>query len=272
MARGGLHRRRGDHLHHVIHDDVTQGADRVVKMPAILDPEAFRHRDLHRGDVVAVQDRLEDRVREPQHEDLDQAHLAQEVVDPVELRLVDVLVDLVVELPGRLEVVAKGLLDHDPSALRQPSLGQPLDDGAEEEGRYLEVEDRGARPLDLGSDALEGPGVREVAGHIGEPCGQPIEDLLVQRLPRALDRVTSALAEIVHGPVVDRHPDDGTVEQAAALQPVQRAECHHLGEIPGDPEDDQHVGGLLIAGSGLAPGCRLCGRRGSGHQSSSGLR
>ena len=47
-----------------------------------------------------------------------ESHLAEEVVDPVELRLVDVLVELGGQLPGRLEVVPEGLLDHHPRVLR----------------------------------------------------------------------------------------------------------------------------------------------------------
>ena len=69
----------------MIDDHVTQRADRVVEMPAVLDAEALGHRDLDRRDVIAVPYGLEHRVREPQVEDLLQRHLAEEVVDPVEL-------------------------------------------------------------------------------------------------------------------------------------------------------------------------------------------
>jgi hypothetical protein len=43
---------------------------RVVEMPAVLDAERLRHRDLDGVDVVAVPDRLEHRVLEAQVEDL----------------------------------------------------------------------------------------------------------------------------------------------------------------------------------------------------------
>ncbi len=69
-ARGRLHRRRGDHLHEVVDDDVAQRADGVVEVPAVLDAEVLRHGDLHALDVVPVPDRLEHRVREAQVEDL----------------------------------------------------------------------------------------------------------------------------------------------------------------------------------------------------------
>ena len=126
-AGGRLHRGRADHLHQVVDHHVAQGADRVVEVAAVVDAEVLGHRDLDRGDVVAVPDRLERRVREPQVEDLRQAHLPQEVVDPVQLRLVDVLVDLLVELARRREVVPERLLDDDAGVLGQarPRRGPP---------------------------------------------------------------------------------------------------------------------------------------------------
>ena len=60
----------------------------------------------------------------------------------VELRLVDVLMQLVGERTGGGLVVAERLLDDDPPGLRQAGLGQALDDRPEEERRDLEVEDR----------------------------------------------------------------------------------------------------------------------------------
>ncbi len=113
-----LHRGRGDDLHHVVDDDVAQRADRIVEVPAILDPEVLGHRDLDALDVVPVPDRLEHRVGEPEIEDLLEAHLPEEVVDPVELRLVDLLVQLGREGARRREVVAERLLDDDPRILR----------------------------------------------------------------------------------------------------------------------------------------------------------
>ena len=81
-ARRGLHRSCRDHLHEVVHDDVTKGANRVVEVAAIFDPEALGHGDLHAADVVPIPDRLEHRVGESQVEDLLEAHLSEVVIDP----------------------------------------------------------------------------------------------------------------------------------------------------------------------------------------------
>jgi hypothetical protein len=150
----------------VVHDHVADRADRVVEVAAVLDPEVLRHRDLDGGDVVAVPDRLEHGVREPQVQRLDQSHLSQEVVDAVELRLVDVLVDLVIQLARGGQVVAEGLLDHHTRVLGQARLGEPLDHRAEQEGRDLEVEDWAAGAVDGPCYPLVGGGLAEVAGNV----------------------------------------------------------------------------------------------------------
>ena len=161
--RRRLHRRRSDDLHEVVDHDVAQRADRVVEVPAVLDAEALGHRDLDARDVVAVPDRLEDRVREAQEEELRDAELPEVVVDPVELALVEVLVHLGRERARRLEVVAERLLDDDARVLGEAHAREPLDDGAEQERRDLEVEDRAAGVLQPRREALERRGVREVA-------------------------------------------------------------------------------------------------------------
>jgi hypothetical protein len=238
-----LHRGRGDHLHQVVDDDVADRADRVIEVAAVLHPEVLRHRDLDRGEEVAAPDGLEHRVREPEMQDLDEAHLPEVVVDPVELRLVDVLVDVVRKRARRFAIVPEGLLDHDPGRSGQPRLVEPLDHRAEQERWDLQVEDRRSGLGDHVGDVLVGLGIAEVARDVGEPSGETFEDCLVQRLARARDRRPGPFLQIVDGPVVDRHPHDRTVEQTSTLQPVQGAERHHLGEVAGDPEHDEHVRG-----------------------------
>ncbi len=175
-------------------------------------------------------------------EDLLEAHLPEVVVDPVELRLVDVLVQLGGELVGGGEIVPERLLDDDARGLRQAGLGEPLDDPAEEERRDLEVEDRQLGAVDRLADALVGRGVAEIARDVLQARREALEDRLVELLAGADDRLARPLDELVHRPVVDRHADHRAVEQPALLEPVQRAERHHLREIAGDAEDDEDVG------------------------------
>ena len=118
-ARRRLHRRGRDELHQVVDHDVAQRADRVVEAAAVVDAEVLGHRDLDAVEVVAAPDRLEDRVGEAQVQDLLEAHLPEVVVDPEQLRLVDVLVQLVGQVARGLLVVAERLLDDEARALAQ---------------------------------------------------------------------------------------------------------------------------------------------------------
>ena len=102
----------------VLHD-VAHRADRVVEVPAVRDVEVLAHGDLHRRDELPVPDRLEDRVREAEVEDVLDRHLPEEVVDPVQLRLVDQRVQFGVQLARGGEVVPERLLDDDSRVRRQ---------------------------------------------------------------------------------------------------------------------------------------------------------
>ena len=59
-ARRRLHRQVGQHLEHVVLDDVADGPRLLVERAAPLDAEVLRHRDLHAFDVVAVPDRFQE--------------------------------------------------------------------------------------------------------------------------------------------------------------------------------------------------------------------
>ena len=57
--------------------------------------------------------------------------------------------------------------------------------------------------------------------------------------------VARPLDELVERPVVHGDADDRAVDQPALLQAVERVEGHHLGEVAGDPEDHEDIGGSL---------------------------
>ena len=219
VPRGeGLHGGRAHHLHQVVHHHVAHGSHGIVEMAPVLHAEVLRHRDLHRRQVVAVPQRLEDRVREAQVEDLPQAHLPEEVVDPVELGLVDVLVHLLGERPGGGEVVAEGLLDHHARVLGQARIRQALDDHAEQRRWDLEVEDGAACPADLLREPLERGRIAKVAAEVRQPRGEAIEHLVVDRLAAVHDRLAGVIAEVVDGPVVAGHAHDRAAQQARAAR------------------------------------------------------
>ena len=224
-----------------------EGADRIVEVSTVLDPEVLRHRDLHALDVVPVPDRLEHGVAEAEIEDLLESHLPEVVVDAQELRFVDVLVQLFGECLRGREIVPERLLDHDTGVLGEPGAREALDDRPEQEGRDLQVEHGAARPLDRCAHALVGGVVTEVARDVAEPTRQASKRLLVELLAGSDDGGPRSIDELVDAPVVDGNSDDGTVEQLALLEPVQRAERHDLRQVPRDPEDHEDIATRLLA-------------------------
>ena len=86
------------------------------------------------------------------------------MVDPVELRLVDVLVELVGERAADAKVVAERLLDDDPAPSVAPALARAADHRAEQGRRDLEVEHRAAASPRRLRRLVEGLGVAEVTG------------------------------------------------------------------------------------------------------------
>ena len=69
-------------LEHVPHD-----ARFLVVLAPLLDADALRGGDLHVVHVLAVPERLEDRVGEPEHQEVLDRLLAQVVIDAVHLVL-----------------------------------------------------------------------------------------------------------------------------------------------------------------------------------------
>ena len=62
-------------------------AGRVVELAAPLDADRLGHGDLHVVDVIAVPQRLEDAVGEPEHHDVLDRLLAEIMVDAIDLAL-----------------------------------------------------------------------------------------------------------------------------------------------------------------------------------------
>ena len=120
-------------------DDVANDAGLVVELAAPFDAEALGHRDLHVLDVVPVPDRLEERVREAEVEEVLHRFLAEEVVDAEDARLVEDAAQQLVQRPGRIEIVSERLLDNDPGVRRAARLAQALDHGREHARRNREV-------------------------------------------------------------------------------------------------------------------------------------
>jgi hypothetical protein len=242
VSHGGrLRGEQAEDLEEVVLHDVAQGAHRVVEAAAVVHPEVLGHGDVDAADAVARPQRLEDGVGEAEEQDVHRRLLAQEMVDPQDLPFLEALAQFGVEGPGRRQVVAEGFLHHHPGVGGQAGAGQTFHHHPEQRRGDLEVEHRALPPLDGLGHPLVGLGVGVVPRHHAEPGGQSLEHRLVDHLLGVLHRPPGVLAQGGRRPLVKGHPDDGAGEQVAPLEPVEGAEGHLLGQVPGDPEDHQDV-------------------------------
>jgi len=107
-------------------DHVAEGSRALVEAGSAADRERLRHVDLDVVDVLAVPDGLEHPVREAQREDVLHGFLAEEVVDPEDLRLVEDAVDDRVERASRGEAGAERLFQDDPPVACETARAERL--------------------------------------------------------------------------------------------------------------------------------------------------
>ncbi len=97
--------------------------------------------------------------------------------------------------------------------------------------------------LDRGRHLGVGARVAVVARDHGEARGESTEHLVVDRLARVLNGLTGVGAQLVVGPLVPGDSHNGAGDHAPDLEPVEGAERHLLGQVAGDAEDHEDVGG-----------------------------
>jgi hypothetical protein len=177
----------------VVLQDVAGCAGIVVEARAPADADVFGHRDLHRVDEVRVPDRLEQRVREPQREQVLHRLLAEVVVDPEHVFGGEDRVDQRVEFARGFEVVPERLLDDDPPPaaafgvvghLRARHLVEHDREGGRRDRqveRGVALDAVGVLELDqLGRERVECVVVVERAGQEAQRVGDPPPDVLAE--------------------------------------------------------------------------------------------
>jgi hypothetical protein len=151
----------------------------IVETAPPLDAEVLGHGDLHGLDPVAIPQRLEHRVVEPQEQDVHRRFLAQKVVDAEDLTFVQDPAQLFVQRLGRGQIVAEGFFHHDPSAGGEVGMGKSSYHQAEQRGRDLEVKDGTVPPLDRFGDSVIGLWIPKVAGDHRKTLCEAAEYLFV---------------------------------------------------------------------------------------------
>ena len=170
------------------HDHVEEGSGVVVEAGPVGDAERLRTVDLHRAHASPVPHPGEQAVGEAQDVQVLRRLLAEEVVDPVHLRLVEHGVDDLVERAERLARGAERLLVHDPRTLGQLPVADAARHRREPAGRDRQVVDQLRRRAEVTAGLLDHREQRAVAA-VGEVatlseadflynlCGFPNEQL-----------------------------------------------------------------------------------------------
>ena len=217
-----------------------------------LDAERFGDGDLHVVDVLVVPDRLEDRVGEPQRQQVLHRLLAQVVVDAEDLVLGEVLVKPLVQLLRGGEVVAERLLDHEARpARRATALADLVHERRDRARRHCEVVDAVARCSALLVDMGEAFGeamlerfVPEVGRDVVHPSCELIPDVLPEGIARVLlHRFFHPRAEAVVALLGPRGADDRELlrEQVAVGERVERGNELALRQVAGRAEDHERA-------------------------------
>jgi hypothetical protein len=189
--------------------------DAVVEAAAALDADRLAHRDLHAAHVVAVPHRLEQGVREAEHQQVLDALLAEVVVDAEDALLGEHAVQGVVQLLRAGESRPNGF-----STTIRPRSLSPTDAssrrpwGTSTVGSPCRTRRACCRVL------VEGEAQRLPGGRIGVVALDQVEPLH-QRLDRRglgvgdrlQDRVVRVLAERLVGPVAAGHADHGDLRR-----------------------------------------------------------
>ena len=274
--RRRLHRYQRQKLEQMVRHHIAKRAGRVVEAAAMADVELFIDRDLHMVDVVAIPDRLEHAIGEPQHQNVLDRFLAEVVIDPVDLLLIGDLEQFVVERLGRSEARAERLFDHKTPPrtvfLQHAGAAELLGDRREGGRRRRQVEQTIAAGLALGLQFVQLLGhciERGWIARIGFDAGNAFEQTFGDRL---IDRTGLVLAQAFQqafAHVVIRHSLAGDADDAEFFRQqigrreiVQRGQHQPVGEVAGGAEDDERAGiGFRFFEDGSVTNAAPCGRQ-----------
>ncbi len=151
---------------------------RIVEFAALLDADGFSGRDGDMIDVMPVPDRLEDRVAEAQCHDVLHRLLAEEMIDPIDLRLVENAQNLCIERLSRWQIAAERLFDDNATKTvrrfaNETRLTERVHDGSKILRRRGEIKGdiaiadlffQGSKPV---SERPERAFVLEITRHVG---------------------------------------------------------------------------------------------------------
>ena len=257
-----LHRDQRQQLEQMVRHHVAQRAGCVVEAAAMADAELLVDGDLHVVDVIAIPDRLEHAVGEAQHQDVLDRLLAEVVIDPVDLVLVEDFQQCAVQGLGRGEVGAERLFDHQPppravGLLQQTGAAELAADRRECIRRRCQIEQpvaAGLRVLASSSSSCTRIASNE-AGSFGSASmlvthsQQALGDRIVHRAGGELAQALhQAVAQFVvrHALAGDADHAEFVGQQVGRLEVIERRDHQPVRQVAGYAEDHEGAGVRLL--------------------------
>ncbi len=199
---------------------------------------------------IAVPKGLDKGVGEPENQKVLDGFLAQVMIDPVHLLLVEMPVQLLVQLAGGRQVPAEGLLDHDAVAAVgpvQPDPVQLVHHRQEIFGADGQIEDdvlavAHSRPAEHLEQPVIGSGVVEIAAEILETPRETRKGGLVHGTADSRAHRNGEVLPpvgVVPWPAPHGHEQQIVVEPPGGIQLVERRQQLDLGQVPCGPEYDE---------------------------------
>jgi hypothetical protein len=217
-------------------------------------PRFLGHVDLHRTDVLAAPHCVEQAVGESQHVQVLGDFLTEEVIDPVDLRLLEYGVHDDVELAERARRSAERLLVDDARTRGEVVRAECLGQFAERDGRHREVVHERVRAellLRLGDHLDQAAWIARLEAAARET--QPRAELRPRTLvgmraepgQHVVDMTLEILVRDVAAAVADEPP---VLRQQTPLRKTEEGRQHHpLGQVSGRAEQHEDDRSRLLA-------------------------
>src|SRR5208282_2597085 len=152
----------------MVFNDIADRSSFVVESTAALDTKIFRHCDLHTLHIMAVPERLHERVAEAEYDHILYRSFAQVMVDPENRRLIELAENNFIQMSCGLQVMAEGLLDDDPSIGCAAAIFQFFEHRFEHDGRDREIVRRPLSAFQFLAQSLKRTGIVVVSLALAE--------------------------------------------------------------------------------------------------------
>src|SRR5580704_5309850 len=255
----------------MVRHHVTECAGCLVEAASLFHTNRFRRSDLHMVNSIAIPYRFKQTIGEAERHNVLNRILAEEMVDPKDLILVQCALDAGVQFARRVEAVAKRLVEDDASPkwrlaalvfalIGELRLTELLDDGAEQAVGDREIKDdipTGALGLlrlaeNIAQIVVE-LGLGQVAANIRHLCSQLLPGVFVDMVgvefrsgtaDKTFQHVVKLITPAFYGFVRAGNADQRELlrQDAGAQQIVKRRYNKPLGQIPGCAKNHHGTG------------------------------